>query len=563
MKVTQNDWGDLMNTVTKMIKNNKRTLIIVAIALIVLVLIALPLTFIYSMHNSVYDCSFTYQEIDDVLLEVARKHTYYDANNQTVEIMINQDMINSLIKDELDNLPLDLPDNISIEEVMFNTSDQRVYVNAKYSRLNVPISAKLNVSFFEEGIEVVADNLMLGEKKAPGFIRNQFSSDMLEYTLKYEELGIPQVFAVEDVVFGTGILKAKIQLEEDKIIDLALEYREDILNQLEQYKVGQSEVVVTFLDKWLDTGILSEENVGEYVQKLLSNGELVNSAIYFATADDYSGYTDTIEESQQKVMEWIEPLEDIRYYGTIDDTFNNIVYNAGIRDFLSWFLPERAVQEYVEMAEEYFGMYQEYYAIYEDARDGFETFIADIDTHAISDYSRLALEYTQKLEETRDLLLAQINLIDDIDNAVVQDAVQILEGDAGVAGEYIAMLDPEIVDLTKEYADNLDEVRADAKTELRAALDIINIDTLYQDAQRIKAWGDLTVDVVHMLQQEQYEDVAELVIDYDTANTPQKAFLKQQIAAPEWNTIDELNKIIDELEALISDVDNMVASQAF
>ncbi len=559
-KVTQNDWGDLMNTVAKVIKNNKRTLIIVAIALIVLVLISLPLTFIYSMHNSMYDCSFTYQEIDDVLLEVARKHTYYNANNQTVEIMLNQDMINSLIQDELETVELDLPDNISVEEVMFNTRDQRIYINAKYRRLNVPISAKINITLLEDGVKVVVDNLLLGEKKAPKFIANQISADMLNYTIKYYELGIPQVFTVKEIVFGTGILKAEIQLEEDKLVDLALEYREDILNQIHQYKIGQSEVVVTFLDKVLDTGILSEEKVREYVQQLLSNGELVNSAVYFATADDYSGYTDSLEECQQKVMEWLEPLEDIRYYGTIDDTFNNIVYNGRVRELISWFLPEQKVDEYVVMAEDYFTMYQEYYGIYEDVRDGFKTFIANVDKQAINDYSRLALEYTQMLEETRDFLIVQIDLIDDIDNEVVQDAVKILEEDKGLAGEYVAMLDPEIVDLTKEYADNLDAVKSDVKAELREALDIIDMDALYQDAKRIKSWGDFTVDVLYMLQREQYEEVFDLVANYDAANTSQKAFIKKEMDGQPWRTVDELNNIIKEIEELIADIDSMSAS---
>ena len=127
------------------------TLIVVAVILVVL---AIGIGTVLSIHNSTYDCSFVYVQTDDLLNEIAKKHTYYDADTKTVEIELNQDLINSLIQDNFETLDIALPDKFTIKEILFNTKDQRLYINGKYFFLNVPLSAKINVNITDEGIEI-------------------------------------------------------------------------------------------------------------------------------------------------------------------------------------------------------------------------------------------------------------------------------------------------------------------------------------------------------------------------------------------------------------------------
>ncbi|NLV63344.1 MAG: hypothetical protein GXY12_08130, partial [Clostridiaceae bacterium] len=108
---------------------------------VVVILIAVPLITIINLNKSVYDLSFNYVKPDDLLTEIAKKHIYYDADSKTLEVELNQDLINSILKDQLAELDLGLPPKLTIQEAAFNTSDQRLYVNAKYGSINLPISA--------------------------------------------------------------------------------------------------------------------------------------------------------------------------------------------------------------------------------------------------------------------------------------------------------------------------------------------------------------------------------------------------------------------------------------
>ena len=146
------------------------------IVAVVIILIAVPLSTIIRLNNSVYDdLGFNYVPYDD-LTEVAKRYLYYDADSKTVEIEINQDLINSIIKDQLQQVDLGLPDKLTIQEVAFKTADQRVYVNAKYGSINLPISAKLYIEPSDTGISISAGELNLGKKKAPNFVAKRIGT---------------------------------------------------------------------------------------------------------------------------------------------------------------------------------------------------------------------------------------------------------------------------------------------------------------------------------------------------------------------------------------------------
>ncbi len=333
---------------------NKKWLIAI-IAAVVVLLIAIPLGIILSIHNSEYDGSFEYQKIaeDDIIYEIARKNTYYDAANKTLEVSLNQDMVNSLIKDVIGSMDLGLPDNIEIKDVILNTKDQRVYINAKYGALNTPLSAKLNVALLDDGITVKADDLKLGKMNAPGFVKKQIPSEVLTYNIKYADFGLPPVFSVKEVKFGTGNLVAYIELNEDEIANLAVSYRDDILKEIDKVKADQSGAVATFLDKLAASEALSENKIKEYVNTFLGDEELVNSAIYFATADDISKYSASLEKGQQKVVEWFRPITSLKFEGSIEQIVDNLVSDEELIELATWFVEREELDGYTNTAKEY------------------------------------------------------------------------------------------------------------------------------------------------------------------------------------------------------------------
>lgn len=295
--------------------------------------------------------------MDDPFTEIARRHVYYNASTKTIEIELSQDLINSILKDNFDSLGISLPSNISISGMMFNTRDQRLYINTKVMGINVPISAKLTVDLLEDGIKLSGRDINFGYRKAPGYIRSQVPMDAFNISVNFADFGIPQVFKISNIEYGTGTLKVYVQLDPEKIAQLALDYRKDVINEINEFKTTQSAIVENFINKLLDTEILSEEKVQEYVEQILSNEEVVNSAILFATAD-FDKYAEGFEKGKDKVKEWTEPFRSIRVYDSIEETVESVLKNNKLKETLEWIAPREKIDEYASKAEHYYNMYR-------------------------------------------------------------------------------------------------------------------------------------------------------------------------------------------------------------
>lgn len=492
--------------------------LIIAIVAVLVVIIAIPAGFALNLHNSSYDCGYNYSKMDDPIYEIARRHTYYIASEKALEIELNQDMINSLIKDNFDSLNLQLP--VAIKELMFNTRDQRLYINSTYGNLNVPISVRLSVKIADDGITFQGEDIKLGKMDAPGFVMKQINQEDLKYSVKYADFDLPPVFTVKDIIFGSGVVKVVIQLKMDEIVKMAMDYRNDLVTEINTFKAGQPGVVDTFLTKVLGTDILSDSKVKEYVEQVLANEEVVNSAIYFATADDLSKYTKSLEDTQKKLEEWTAPLQNIKITDNIDETVNNILYDQGIRSMLSWFVPSGTMSEVTATVESYYGMYKEYYGMYEDTLAYIDDLVAGIKTKEITDFTDSILELSGQVEDTRLFLKDGIEYLDD---KTIADIVYLFETDEKYAKDYI-----------KDFTD----ARDDAKEflSLSYSKEINEFNTV------VKGRSKFVLDVIKQLKNKQYEDAIAKIASDGVIDKKTKAF------------IDKYSKEID-VEALNSYMD--------
>lgn len=324
---------------------------------VVIVIIAVPLTTIIRLNKSVYDLSFNYVKLEEPLAEIARKYTYYEAATKTLEIELNQDMINSILKDQLAQTDLGLPEKLVINDAALIAADKRIYINAKYGAFNLPVSAELKLSYDDSGISVSAENLNLGKKKAPGFVTKRLPLDQLSYSIKYADLGLPDVFAIKDVVFSSGNVNVFVELKVDKIKELVKGYRGEIEAAINNLKANSSSTVATFIDKALQGGLLSDANFDKYVDQVLENEELVNSAVLFAVAPDLSKYSESLNKYQQAIMDWASPVQSVKFGGTLEETVESIIYNEDLQEMLAWFIPAATLSEYVDTADTYYSYY--------------------------------------------------------------------------------------------------------------------------------------------------------------------------------------------------------------
>lgn len=469
------------------------TIIVVAVILVVL---AVGIGTVLSIHNSTYDCSFVYVQTDDLLNEIVKKHTYYDANIKTVEIELNQDLINSLIKDNFETLDIALPDKFTIKEILFNTKDQKIYINGKYGSLNIPISAKINVNITDEGIEISASDINLGQKKAPNMITKQISEDELKYAISYEDFDIPRIFDIKDVYFGTGILKVFVELKPDKIKDLAMDYRNDVMDEIDKFKDGQNEIINRFLTRLLDTtDLLSDAKVEEYIDFVLESGELVNSAIQFALADDLSKYSKPFESVKEFVEDWTAPLEVVKYYDSIEATVDAILYDEDLRDLLTWFLPEEKIDEYVATIEDYYGLYEEYYGMYEELLDTLDDLE---DTFASIDLS-LEGDIEEAIATLQDQIFRNRKLIDLLSDFIPEDTFADI---SDMLDEYVALYN-EYMDLLDELTTNIAEAAAEVDVESMQEY----ADLAMEYAEQIEDLRQLSIDIIEEIDTQLIKDL--------------------------------------------------------
>ncbi|NMB98213.1 MAG: hypothetical protein GYA02_16670, partial [Clostridiaceae bacterium] len=471
----------------------KGLLIGIIVAAVVLVILGIGVGTVLSIHNSTYDCSFVYVQPEDLVKEIVTKNTYYNADSKTVEVTLNQDLINSLIKDNFESLDIALPNKFSIKEILFNTKDQRVYINAKYGSINVPISAKVNVQLSQEGINISASDLNLGKKKAPGFITNQVPMDSLAFSFKYADFDLPDIFTVKDIQFGSGYLTAYVELLPDGIKSMAMDYRNQILSEIEKFKNSQPELINNFISDLMDsTAILSDAKVNEFIDFVLGNGELVNSVIQFALAEDFSIYTKPIEtaiatvqkEVEETVSELTAPLSVVKYHGSVEETFEKIIYDRDLRNLLEMFLPAEQIDEYVAIAEEYYALYEEYYGMYEEILDMSDELGSTFASLSFSAESIDSIESTVATLQNK--IFRNARLINLVSDYIPTDSFEEI---ADMIDEYVALYH-EYMDL---YNDTLDSIASSAS----------EIDTEF-----VNEYADLALEYLA-----QTEDAKELIVD--------------------------------------------------
>lgn len=526
------------------------------IVAVVVILIAVPLSTIIRLNNSVYDdLGFTYVQLEDPLTEIAKKYLYYDADTKTVEIEINEDLINSIIKDQLEQLDLGLPKQFTIQEVAFKTADQRLYVNAKYGAINLPISAKVFIEPSDSGISISAGELNLGKNKAPKFITKRVPTDQLKYVFNYADLGVPQVFTVKDIKYSTGNLNAFIELDVDAIKGLVKDYVDELEVEINSIKRSSSEVVATFIDRVMAEGLLTDSNVEKYVDQILNNEELVNSAVYFALAPDLDKYAAGIEKYRQAVVEWAEPINTVKLDGSVDEIVESILENDELHDMLAWFIPAATLSEYVDTASSYYTVYkkaegslnnlsvalqsgdieraikqlvadrdlyqaltmvipsdsvdyylgsiQGYYNMYADITKSLTDALNSIPDDEITEYVNQAVKYAYEIENGQQYVL---DLIAGIDTRAVQEIVYYLEDDE-VIKEQLDMLDPNSYEIFMAYVDNLDAV----KSEVIAAIKSADVASVKEGADIIKNINSDLVYVLDLLKAQQYEKAGEAI----------------------------------------------------
>jgi len=526
------------------------------IVAVVIIIIAVPLSTIIRLNKSVYDdLSFTYVQPEDLLSEIAKKHLYYDASTKTVEIEINQDLINSIIKDQLEQLDLGLPANLKIQEVAFKTADQRLYINAKYGAINLPISAKINIQPTDTGLTISASDINLGKKKAPNYIAKQIPTDQLTYTINFADLGVPQLFTVKEIRYSTGNMNAFLQLDVDAIKALVKDYVDDLEVEINSFKRTASPVVATFVDRVLAEGLLSDANVEKYVDQVLSNEELVNSAVYFALAPDLDKYAKGLDKYRQAIVKWAEPIQTVKLEGSIDEIVESIIENDELHDMLAWFIPAATLSDYVNTASSYYTIYkkaegslnnlsaainsgdieraikllvadrdlyqaltmvvpsesvdyylgsiQGYYNMYADITKSLTDILNSIPDDKITEYVNEAVKYAYEVENGQQYVL---DLLAGVDAQYVQDIVYYLEEDEYIKSQ-LELLDQDSYDIFMAYVDNLDTVKADLIEAIKTA----DIAAIKEGADIIKNINSDLVYVLDLLRANQFEKAGDAI----------------------------------------------------
>jgi methyl-accepting chemotaxis protein len=274
---------------------------------------------------------------------------------------------------------------------------------------------------------------------------------------------------------------------------MAMDYRNQILSEIEKFKNSQPELINNFISDLMDsTAILSDAKVNEFIDFVLGNGELVNSVIQFALAEDFSIYTKPIEtaiatvqkEVEETVSELTAPLSVVKYHGSVEETFEKIIYDRDLRNLLEMFLPAEQIDEYVAIAEEYYALYEEYYGMYEEILDMSDELGSTFASLSFSAESIDSIESTVATLQNK--IFRNARLINLVSDYIPTDSFEEI---ADMIDEYVALYH-EYMDL---YNDTLDSIASSAS----------EIDTEF-----VNEYADLALEYLA-----QTEDAKELIVD--------------------------------------------------
>ncbi|MCG8333673.1 MAG: hypothetical protein MJE63_04100, partial [Proteobacteria bacterium] len=346
-------------------------------------------------------------------------------------------------------------------------------------------------------------------------------------------------------------------------------------------KKDQSQTVAAFIEKALDTGVLSHKNVDEYIEDIFNNEELMNSAILFAVAPDLNKYQEGFDEYRTALTDWAKPLQNVKFYGTIEDTVENILYDEEIYDMVTWFIPDETINEYVgtvdtyfqtykeakwslntlgvslsegdyELAvnqvindkdiynllttifpsdtvdvylaetEMYYDMYREYYALYTEYLTAFEEAVQTISTDEMNEYVDLVLDYAYNdTVESREMLL---DIVTSIDVEQIQEVIGYIEKDSGLIKEHLDNIDPYYYDEFKAYVNGLHETKAFILDSIQST----DVDAILEAAKIIDHLNEDITYVINLLQEKDYEKVFEVITNNQIRIYEATEFIQEQ-----------------------------------
>jgi hypothetical protein len=372
--------------------------------------------------------------------------------------------------------------------------------------------------------------MLLGKMKAPGLIKKQIPEEALNFEVNYDDFGVPKVFSIKEIKFGTGSVRATIQLDAEKIIDMAMGYRSDLMSEISRFKSSQGGMISTFISNILDTGVLEEGKIREYVQSILDNEELVNGAIHFAFVNDYSKYTNKLEEAQDKVVDWASPLKAVKMYGSIEETIEKIIDDAKLTDFLKWFLSEDQIAEYKSTILEYYGMYQDYLGMYDDLLASIDKSVAGINIKDIDDSVDSILKLATNIKDSKEVLLDTIAEIDA--DAFAKLIKYLEEEDQGYGREYMSNVDSEV----KDYLLDASYIKDETEKEIEA----FNLAAIDEFSDAIVSQKNTVVGVINTLKRKDYEGALDKIASGDLVDKKLTTFADTYSKEIDIDAINEL-----------------------
>ena len=203
---------------------------------------------------------------------------------------------------------------------------------------------------------------------------------------------------------------------------------------------------------------------------------------------------------------------DLSFEGDIEDTVatlqNQIFRNRKLIDLLSHFIPADTFTDIADMIDEYVALYNEYMDLLDDVTSNIAKAASDVDVDSLQEYTDLAMEYAEQVDDLREL---SIDVIEGIDTQLVKDLVHFLEFGSTFGSNFIATIHPDNYSIFREFIDNLNEIKFDTL----AFLEKTDTDVYVTNAQTIQDWTDFTSEVVTLLKNEEIEDAIDTLTNKD------------------------------------------------
>lgn len=333
--------------------------VIISLVVLIFIVVGICVTAVLYTHYSEFE--MTYKTIDyENYIKDNIKDMIKEKSNDTYDIILSSDLINSVLNSNLDMINSSHND-ILIKKAYFDVEYQRLYFTIAYKNFDLNLSSRADIKMDEKSVEVNLDDFEAGEMNIPipKFITNLLLSDMLKFSYNVEQ--IPDFIIANEIKYDKDSMMINYFIDYESLVKDFEEYKiidniDENIVKMYQYSLDSDKKTLSYI---LDSNRpLTQGDVKTIIELFEKDTNVLNDIFIALRKDvvdkileDYKNYINYSVDSsslgnirkntiRENFFDWTSkgtaPGVGITVGDSLDDMFNEYGYDYYYDDWLNY-----------------------------------------------------------------------------------------------------------------------------------------------------------------------------------------------------------------------------------